>query len=119
MKFLPVILAACLCSCVVLHEREPDGASRTFAALGGKGAYDKSQGVAYDNEKSFDTAMMTAGTAYTAYQAAKAFAASEATKQAGTRAATKQTAIKRKGDVAINGQNVSLEKAKLEADPIQ
>ena len=93
MRIIAAIVAISLSSCVLLHEQEADGATRTFAAIGGKGAYDKAQGVAYDNEKSFDTAVITAGTAYTAYQAAKSFAASEATKQGETAASVKKEAI--------------------------
>lgn len=117
MRIVAAIIAVCLSSCVLLHEQEADGATRTFAAIGGKGAYDKAQGLAYDNEKSFDTAVITAGTAYAAYQTAKSFAASEATEQASINAATKQRGIDAKASVAKERISASVEKAKLSHAP--
>lgn len=90
----PLLLV--LASCVLLHEKEPGGSSKTFVAIGGKGAYDKNKGVAYDNEKSFATAARTATAVVGAIAYAEVEQAKEATSQAATQASTRQ---------AINANN--------------
>lgn len=116
---LLILLPLFLASCVVMHERDMDGSTRTFAALGGKGAYDRSKGVAYDNEKSFAHAMTASTTVAGGYFYLEAQKAKEATSQLAARATTRQAGIASKERIIINGQNNQLKLAELEAAAAQ
>lgn len=88
-------------SCVVMHERNGEGYSKTYASLGGRGTYLHGQGLSHDHDRSFRDgvigAVMLGGSYFgaatakakeiTAQKAAaeqtKRHAASEVTRQAG------------------------------------
>jgi hypothetical protein len=97
--FFPVML---LCSCVVMHERDGEGKSATYASLGGKGAYRKGVGVVHNHEKSFRDGAILAGTAATGYFGAVTAKATEATNQVALKEATKKHA----SDNALKGQAI-------------
>lgn len=87
-KFLPITVALCLSSCVVMHERDGQDKHATYASLGGKGAYRKGYGVIHNHEKSFRDGAIAATTLAASYFGSVATQAAEATNQAGIKAST-------------------------------
>jgi hypothetical protein len=113
---LLVCVMACLSSCVVMHERDGEGKSATYASLGGKGAYRKGVGVIHNHEKSFRDGAIAAGTLGTGYFGAVTAKATEATNQVALKEATAQqassNALKAKAieaNAAAHGQAISAE----------
>lgn len=68
MKAIPIILAfAALPACTVMHSRRPDGATATYASVGGdaekvKVTPDGVEAAIVNNSKSFGTGVRTVGT---------------------------------------------------------
>lgn len=116
MKALLLFPVMFLCSCVVMHERDGEGHSATYASLGGKGAYRKGVGLMHNHEKSFRDGMVAAGVLASGYFGAVATKATEATNQVALKEASKQAAsnnaLKAKAieaNAAAHGQAISAE----------
>ncbi|QIF01903.1 hypothetical protein G5S37_10310 [Roseimicrobium sp. ORNL1] len=91
-----------LSSCVVMHERDGEGRSATYASLGGKGAYRKGYGVIHNHEKSFRDGAVMVGTLATSYFGAVTTQAAEATNQVALKEATR----KHVSDNALKGKAI-------------
>lgn len=102
MKFLLLFPVLFLCSCVVMHERDGEGRSATYASLGGKGAYRKGYGVIHNHERSFRDGAVLVGTVATSYFGAVTTQAQEATNQV----ALKQSTAKHVSDNALKGKAI-------------
>ncbi|HSI63500.1 MAG TPA: hypothetical protein VLE43_10285 [Candidatus Saccharimonadia bacterium] len=99
---LMVTVGVALSSCVILHERDGEGKSATYASLGGKGAYRKGYGVVHNHEKSFRDGAVLAGTLATSYFGAVTAKATEVTSQVALKEATRKHA----SDNALKGQAI-------------
>jgi hypothetical protein len=91
-----------LSSCVIMHERDGEGKSATYASLGGKGAYRKGYGVIHNHEKSFRDGAVMVGTLATSYFGAVTTQAAEATNQVALKEATR----KHVSDNALKGKAI-------------
>jgi hypothetical protein len=91
-----------LSSCVVMHERDGEGKSATYASLGGKGAYRKGYGVIHNHEKSFRDGAVLVGTLATSYFGAVTTQATEATNQVELKESTR----KHVSDNALKGKAI-------------
>lgn len=108
---LGLALCACIPSCVIVHERDGEGKSATYASLGGKGAYRKGYGVIHHHEKSFRDGAVLAGSLATGYFGTVTARATEATNQVALGEATRKhvsdNALKEKAmevNAAAHGQ---------------
>lgn len=97
-----LFLIVCGTGCVVIHERDGEGKSATYASLGGKGAYRKGYGVIHNHEKSFRDGAVLVGTLATSYFGSVAAQATEATNQVALKEATKKHAA----DTALKGKAI-------------
>lgn len=87
-----ICMPAVMGSCVVVHERDGEGKSATYASLGGKGAYRRGYGVIHNHERSFRDGAVVAGALATSYFGAVTAQAAEATNQVALKEATRKHA---------------------------